>query len=398
MKKIILSTIAFSSLFFASCSLDNDDEISGVNPIEPVTTQNLAGNLTTDLKLQSGFDYTLTGALLVKDGATLTIDPGVRVKALAGGTDVYLLVEKGGKIIANGTESNPIVFTSNATNPQSGDWGGIILNGKAPLSRQNGAESNSASEVNTAVMYGGAIANDNSGVLNYVKIEYTGARIDNNAEHNGLTLNGVGSGTTISNIAILNGDDDAIEFFGGTVDATNILVVNAKDDMFDFTQGYVGTCTNLYGVRENGFTAVTDDPRGIEADGNLDGITPSDINQSNFIINGLTIINNAEMVNSNGEAIGLSDAIKIRRGAAANITNAYLALGTGAIFSDVIDLKDSKGDANDTTSITANANPANGLDSSDVKNTTSGGATINVTEANSGGADTSVFAWTGYNF
>ncbi len=391
MKKIILSTIAISSLFFASCSLDNDDEISGGNPGGEVTAQNLAGNLTTDLRLQSGLDYTLTGALLVKDGATLTIDAGVRVKALAGGTDVYLLVEKGGKIIANGTESNPIVFTSNATSPRSGDWGGIILNGKAPLSRQNGSNSNSTAEVNTAIEYGGDVANDNSGVLNYVKIEYTGARIDDEAEHNGLTLNGVGSGTTISNIAILNGDDDAIEFFGGTVDATNILVVNAKDDMFDFTQGYVGTCTNLYGVRENGFTAVTSDPRGIEADGNLDGNTPSDINQSNFTVNGLTIINNAE-------GVTLSDGIKVRRGAAANITNAYLALGTGAIFSDVIDLKDSKGDANDTTSITANANPANGLDSSDVKNTTSGGATINVTEATSGGADTSVFAWTGYNF
>lgn len=391
MKKIILSAITISSLFFASCSLDNDDEISGGNTGGEVTAQNLAGNLTTDLTLKSGLDYTLTGALLVKDGATLTIEAGVRVKALAGGTDVYLLVEKGGKIIADGTAANPIVFTSNATSPKSGDWGGIILNGKAPLSRQDGANSNSTTEVNTAIEYGGDVANDNSGILNYVKIEYTGARIDDEAEHNGLTLNGVGSGTTISNIAILNGDDDAIEFFGGSVNATNILVVNAKDDMFDFTQGYVGTCTNLYGVRENGFTAVTSDPRGVEADGNLDGNTPSDINQSNFTINGLTIINNA-----NG--VSLSDGIKIRRGATANITNAYLSLGSGAIFSDVVDLKDSKGDANDSTTITAVANSENGLDVTDVKNTTTGGATINVTEGTTGGADTSVFSWTGYNF
>ncbi|MGG8496269.1 hypothetical protein ACQY1Q_07610 [Tenacibaculum sp. TC6] len=391
MKKIILSAIVVSSLFLGSCSLSNEDEVSGGNTGGEVTAQNLAGNLTTDLTLKSGLDYTLTGALLVKSGATLTIEPGVRVKALAGGTDVYILVEKGGKIMADGTAANPIVFTSNATSPKSGDWGGLILNGKAPLSRQNGANSNSTTEVNTAIEYGGDVANDNSGVLNYIKLEYTGARIDDEAEHNGLTLNAVGSGTTISNIAILNGDDDAIEFFGGTVNVTNILAVNAKDDMFDFTQGYVGTCTNLYGIRENGFTAVTRDPRGVEADGNLDGNTPSDINQSNFTINGLTIINNAD-------GVKMTDGIKIRRGATANITNAYLVLGSGAIFSDVVDLTDSRGDANDATNITAIGNPANGLDVTSIKNTTTGGATVNLTEGTTGGADASVFSWTGYKF
>ena len=389
MKKLILSVVSISTLLFTGCSLDNDDQTNTGNTGGEITSQNLAGNLTSDLTLKSGIDNTLTGALLVKDGATLTIEAGTRVKALAGGTDVYILVEKGGKIVADGTAANPIVFTSNATNPQPGDWGGIIINGKAPLSRQNGAESNSASEVNTAILYGGNDTNDNSGVLNYVKIEYSGARIDDEAEHNGLTLNGVGNGTTISNIAIFNGDDDAIEFFGGSVNATNILVVNAKDDMFDFTQGYTGTCSNLYGVRENGFTAVTSDPRGIEADGNLDGNTPTDIEQSNFTINGITIINNADGVN-------LSDGIKSRRGATASITNAYVALGSGATMSDFIDLEDGKGNSTSNTSITVVGNAANGLDITDVKNTP--GATINATNGTTGGADTSVFTWTGYSF
>ncbi|TMM32467.1 hypothetical protein FDT66_03105 [Polaribacter aestuariivivens] len=391
MKKLFVLMLAATTILFSNCSLDNDDEIGGGAIGGEVTSQNLAGNLTSDLRLTSGIAHNLTGALLVKDGATLTIDAGTRINALAGGTDVYILVEKGGKLIANGTENAPIVFTSNATNPQAGDWGGIILNGKAPLSRQNGSDSNSASEVNTGILYGGNISDDNSGILNYVKIEYSGARIDDEAEHNGLTLNGVGSGTTISNIAILNGDDDAIEFFGGTVNATNILVVNAKDDMFDFTQGYTGTCTNLYGVRENGYTAVTSDPRGIEADGNLDGNTPTDINQSNFTINKITIINNAA-------GVDMSDAIKVRRGATAIITNAYIALGANATYSDVVDLQDGKGSANDNTDITGTANTANGLDITDVKNTTTGNAKINLTAATSGGADTSVFGWTGYQF
>ena len=391
MKKLSVSILATVAILLSSCSLDNDDENQGIIPGTEVTSQNLAGNLTTDLRLTSGIAHNLIGALLVKDGATLTIDAGTRINALAGGTDVYILVEKGGKIIADGTADNPIVFTSNATNPQPGDWGGIILNGKAPLSRQAGSESNSAAEVNAAILYGGAVSEDNSGILNYVKIEYTGARIDDEAEHNGLTLNAVGAGTVISNIAILNGDDDGIEFFGGTVNATNILVVNAKDDMFDFTQGYVGNCTNLYGVRENGYTAVTSDPRGIEADGNLDGNTPTDIDQSLFTIDKITIINNAS-------GVDMSDGIKVRRGATATITNAYLSLGTGATYSDLVDLTDGKGDGTDAISITGNANTANGLDITDIKNTTSGGASVSITAATTGGADSSVFAWSGYSF
>jgi hypothetical protein len=391
MKKVILSILSISTLLLASCSLDNDDENGGGTTVGEVTAQNLAGNLTTDLILDASVAHNLTGALLVKDGATLTIEAGTRINALAGGTDVYILVEKGGKIIADGTEAKPILFTSNASIPKAGDWGGIIINGIAPLSRQASSNSNAATEVKNSIFFGGDDVNDNSGILNYVKLEYTGARIDDEAEHNGLTLNGVGAGTTISNIAILNGDDDAIEFFGGSVNTSNILVVNAKDDMFDFTQGYTGTCTNLYGIREANYTAVTSDPRGIEADGNLDGNTPTDIAQSDFTIDGITIINN-------GDTVDMADAIKVRRGATATITNAYIALGSGATYSDFIDLKDGKTDANDNTSITAVGNVANGLDVTDNKNTTSGGATITTSAGTSGGADNSVFAWTGYSF
>lgn len=389
MKKILLVALSISTLIFTGCSLDDDDATVVIENPGGGTSQNLSGNLTSDLTLQSGIEYTLTGALFVKSGATLTIDAGVTVKALAGGTDVYIIVERGGRIIADGTAASPITFTSSATSPSAGDWGGLIVNGKAPLSRQTGADSNAATEVNNTIFFGGTDSADNSGIINYVRLEYTGARIDDESEHNGLTLNGVGNGTTISNVAIFNGDDDAIEFFGGSVNASNILVVNAKDDMFDFTQGYTGTCTNLYGVREAAYTAVTSDPRGIEADGNLDGNSPTDIDQSVFTVNGITIINN-------GNTVDMSDAIKVRRGATATITNAYVALGAGATYSDFIDLNDSKGTATMATSVTAIGNPANGLDITDNKNDV--GATISTSTGTTGGADTTVFSWTGYNF
>jgi hypothetical protein len=383
MKKILLSTLAFSALFLNSCTTGDDSTPNGPS------TENLSGNLTTDLRLENnGTEYVLNGTLLVKDGATLTIDAGVTIKALAGGTDVYILVEKGGVIIADGTPTNPIRFTSNAANPAPGDWGGLIINGKAPVSRQSGSASNAATEVNNSIFFGGDVIADYSGILDHVILEYTGARIDDEAEHNGLTLNGVGSGTTISNIFIKNGDDDAIEFFGGTVNASNILVVNPKDDMFDFSQGYVGTCSNLYGIREAGYTAVTSDPRGIEADGNLDGNSPTDINQSNFTINGLTIIHNG--------GIDLTDAIKVRRGATATITNAYVAVGTSSTFADFIDLEDSKGNATSSTNITAVGNSANGLDINDNKNTP--GATLTVSNGTTVSVSSSLFSWTGYSF
>jgi hypothetical protein len=383
MKKLVLSTLALAALFLNSCSSDDDNNNDGPS------TENLSGNLTSDLTLENdGTTYVLNGALFVKDGATLTIEAGVTVEALAGGTDVYILVERGGRIIADGTAANPIKFTSNAASPVAGDWGGLIINGKAPISRQLGSESNAPTEVNTAVNFGGNISTDNSGILDYVILEYTGARIDDSAEHNGLTLNGVGSGTTISNIFIKNGDDDAIEFFGGTVNASNILVVNPKDDMFDFSQGYTGTCTNLYGIREAGYTAVTSDPRGIEADGNLDGLSPTDINQSNFTITGVTIINNG--------GVAFADAIKVRRGATVTITGAYVAAGTSSTFGDFIDLEDSNGNASSSTNITAVGNSANSLDINDNKNTPA--ATLTVSNGTTSSVATSLFTWTGYPF
>jgi hypothetical protein len=384
MKKL-LAILAITSFVFTSCN--NDDDV--VTPGGP-TSSNLSGNLTTNLTLaNNGTEYILNGALFVKNGVTLTIEAGVTVKALAGGTDVYILVEKGGKIIANGTAASPIKFTSNATSPVAGDWGGLILNGRAPLSRQNGSLSNAGTEVNNAILFGGDIANDNSGILNYVILDYTGARIDDEAEHNGLTLNGVGSGTLISNIFIKNGDDDAIEFFGGTVNASNILVVNAKDDMFDYSQGYAGTCSNLYGIRDTGYTAVTSDPRGVEADGNLDGNTPTDINQSNFTINGITIIHKG--------GVDLTDVFKIRRGATATITGGFVRSGSAtSTFSDFIDMSDSKGSGTAASVLTIIGDSAFGLNINDNSNAV--GATLNVSNGTTGSVPTSIFAWTGYTF
>ena len=373
--------LAIVAITITSCS--TDDDVSG--PTTPTDGLNLSGDITSNTTLNAENAYVLNGPLFVKTGATLTIEAGTTITANAGGTDVYLLVEKGGRIVANGTAAAPIRFTSTSRTPAA--WGGVIINGNAFISGQNPQGQNVAgTEVNQALLFGGNNDTESSGTLNYVIIEYTGARIDGEAEHNGLTLNGVGSGTTLSNIWIANGDDDGIEFFGGSVSASNIFVLNAKDDMFDVTQGYRGTLTNIFGVREPSYTAVTSDPRGIEADGNLDGNSPSDNTQSVFTVNGVTIQNR-------GNNVEFSDLIKVRRGATATITNALAGTFGTATAADFIDLEDSKGNATSATTITATATGT--ADGTDNKNAPNATVTVNATQT---GANAAAFSWTGYVF
>ncbi|WP_211229809.1 hypothetical protein [Olivibacter sitiensis] len=322
----------------------------------------------------------------MKEGATLTIPAGTTITATTEGTSAFILVERGAKIIAKGTASAPIKFTSSTQ--RSGSWGGLIINGYAPLSRPTEASASTGqTEISPNILYGGSDAADNSGELDYIIIEYSGANINDAAEHNGLTLNGVGNGTKISNIFIKDGADDAIEFFGGSVNVTNLLVVNSEDDMFDFTQGYTGTLTNSYGIWEAGFTTNEADPRGIEADGNLDGVNPSDVAQSNFTIDGMTIVNRSTTASGI-----MQDIVKIRRGATATITN--LLIETNAQFTDIIDFTDNAGAGNANSNITYTFSPESLFNEALVK---AQGATI-TRNATQTGANTSVFAWTGYTF
>ena len=235
MKKLFLS-ISILSLLFTACESDDTADIvinnnGGTDNNNPSTDViYLSGTQTADLTLKADKNYVLNGPLVMPAGTKLTIEPGTTVKALAGGTQVYIAILQGAQIIANGTASKPITFTSNAATPKAGDWGGILIMGKAPINR--GATA--TSEVGNFT-YGGADAADNSGVLNYVIAKYTGAKINADAEFNGFSLYGVGSGTTINNVEAYEGADDGLEFFGGTVSATNVVVINAEDDSIDWT-------------------------------------------------------------------------------------------------------------------------------------------------------------------
>ena len=333
MKNLVLLT-AILAFMFVSC------EKKDPNP-DPVPVDNeLSGDISTDVTLDATIEYRLVGALQVVDGGILRIPAGTVIKAEKG-FNKYILVEMGGKIYVNGTAEKPVKITSAEASPDMGDWGGLIINGKARLSGPaDGGVITSTTEINPSVIYGGNVDNDNSGELQYLILEYTGAKSSANIEHNGLTLNGVGSGTKIENIYVVDGADDGIEWFGGSVNVKNLLVVNSEDDMFDVTQGWTGTLDNAYGVWEPGFTSTEGDPRGLELDGNLDGLGPDDINQSDFIFKNITVVNKS--------TFEMQDAIKVRRGAKATITNILIKGGT---CTDLIDMTDGKGNGNAATVI-----------------------------------------------
>ena len=395
--KTLKNYFAMAALFAVIFGCTDDDPapvqtkdgvISSQSDVD-LDAADLKGEITSSITLSNAQEWVLTGPLSVAIGAKLTIDAGTTIKAQAGGTNVYIAVEQGAQIFVNGTAAAPVKMTSGAANPASGDWGGLLIMGNAPISGGGTA----TTEV-VDYTYGGTNATDDSGDITYLIVEYTGARINGDKEFNGVTFYGVGSGTTVSNLAVLYGDDDAVEWFGGSVSVSNLLVANAKDDMFDWTQGYVGqNNTNFYGIRQAGFVAVTSDPRGIEADGNLDGNSPQDAGQSNPKIDGITIIHNA--------AVEMSDMVKIRRGSGAVITNLYVALGAGATAGDLVDFYDDKGVAIASTSITGTANPANGLDITDIKKSGTNGTstgTATITAGTTSAVNTSIFAWTGFSF
>jgi len=372
MKKLLFA-LTIATILFAGCTKDDEP-----TP-EPTIGEELQGDITEEITLDATVTYKLVGTLNIKDGGVLNIPAGTTIKAEKGYSS-YVIVEQGGKINATGTSSSPVTFTSAETDPAPGDWGGIIINGYAPIAGGGTA----TCEMDANVIYGGTDAADNSGTLQYVILNYTGAQISESIEHNGLTLDAVGSGTTISNLYIYKSADDAIEFFGGSVNVTNLLAVSPDDDMFDVTQGWTGTLKNAYGIWESDYTSSEADPRGIEVDGNLDGLNPEYSGQSNFKMEDITI--------KNASTFEMVDGIKIRRGATATITNALMLGGTA---SDLIDMTDSKSDGTTASAISLTTDKV-AYSSHDI-HTNEAYANVKIESGNTG-ATTSVFSWTGYDF
>ena len=240
-RKLFTMALMAGMAVFTACS-DDDNTNNGGNELTEGTV--LKGEITEDVTLKSGQTYELDGVYRVKEGATLNIEAGVKIVALYDETVDYILVEQGAKINAAGTAGNPIVMTSDKEEP--GAWGGIHICGRAHTNAEGGTGS---SEIGGAT-YGGNDDADNSGTLQYVRVEYTGYAFDEEHEANGISFYGVGSGTTVDHCQAYKGSDDGFEFFGGSVNVSDMVVVSCSDDSFDWTEGWNGTATNLMAYQE----------------------------------------------------------------------------------------------------------------------------------------------------
>ncbi|WP_345950611.1 hypothetical protein ABDD95_03995 [Mucilaginibacter sp. PAMB04274] len=332
MKKYSLLLLLLAVLGFASCSKNEDEG-------EEVTFSNeVSGDITSNTTWTADKIYTLKGFVYVTNGATLTIEPGTIIKGDKA-SKATLVITRGAKINATGTVDKPIVFTSNAAagGRSSGDWGGVILLGKAPINPtgntariEGGLDAKGDEE--KYIRYGGTDANDNSGTLKYVRIEYAGIPFSPDNEINGLTMGGVGAGTTIDYVEVYRSGDDSFEWFGGTVNAKHLLSIGAVDDDFDTDFGFSGKVQ--FGLAQRAqVIADFSGSNGFESDNDAAGSTNSP--QTSAIFSNMTIVGPLVSVTSTSNInANFQHAAQIRRNSSISIFNTLLTNYTEGVYYD----------------------------------------------------------------
>jgi hypothetical protein len=357
MKQLFILSLAF--LAITGCrkiETDGEKEIfvvtKEVAPVGVVSnTITLTGKITKDTTLYAKDVNYLSGIVYVTKGVTLTIQEGAKVMGKSSGADVAaLVITRGAKIIARGTADKPIVFTSAAQNPASGDWGGVVLLGTAKVntvlpwkgSSVSGLTSVEGGINDTEVGYGLAGSgdaafptgndDDNSGVLQYVRIEYAGYAYQPDNELNSLTMAAVGRGTTIDHIQVTYAKDDAYEWFGGTVNCKYLIAYKTQDDDFDTDNGYNGNVQFGIVLRDSVIADISQS-EAFESDNDSKGsiLTP----QTTAVFSNITAIGpRIDPVSGKGNSLYRAGA-HIRRNTGISIMNSIIAGWPIAINFDV---------------------------------------------------------------
>lgn len=299
MKPCILAAILLIS--GAACAKDPAMIVAG-SPVRQ--SGDITGDITADETWSADKEYLLAGRVTVKQGVTLTVEPGTRIRGRKDPPG-WLQVERGAKLMAIGTRLQPIVFTSAQAvgTRQRGDWGGVVLLGRAA----NNVGTNVKLKGNGGT-YGGVKSYDNSGTLQYVRIEYAGRKVGSDSPLNGLTLASVGAGTTLSYIQIHAGLGDGIKFWGGNVDGDHLVVSGVDDDCFDTDEGYTGGIQWAVCLQEPGHG-----DNGIEASNNGDAI---DAEPRTFVkFSNFTFVGRGEYDSGKG------NGLKFKEGTAALLSN-----------------------------------------------------------------------------
>lgn len=288
-----------------------------------------SGTGTGTVTWTKDMDIVVKGYVFVNEDQVLTIEPGTTIKFETGqgASASTLVIARGGKIIANGTYNEPIVFTSvldDGTLPAdtSGLWGGIIVLGAAPINTDTGEDYIEGIPITEARgQFGGDNEEDNSGCLQYISIRYAGTFLHESNEINGLTLGGVGNQTTVENIEVINSADDGIEIFGGTVNLKNIISVWAHDDAIDYEMGYNGNIQYVLAIQ-----SPTIGDNLIEGSGSTSSISLPTLSKP--------VIANATLV-GNGNTTG--KAIYLQYSAGGYIVNSIITDISNGVYNEYID-------------------------------------------------------------
>jgi len=333
MKKLVLLSFGAIALFMASC--DKKDPIDPTVPPTDTTKpadssiKVITGDISENTTWSADKKYVLKGFVYVKSGVTLTIEPGTVIKGDKA-TKGTLIATRGGKIMAEGTVDKPIIFTSNqeAGARREGDWGGVILLGKAPINPSGGEAKiegglvpTDASKEKDYIWFGGTDAADNSGTLKYVRIEFAGIAYSPDNEINGLTMGGVGNGTKISYVQVYRSGDDAFEWFGGSVNCDHLIAAYTWDDDFDTDNGFSGNVQ--FGVALRVKTIADQSlSEGFESDNDANGSTNAPKTAANF--SNMTIVGPAQSLPVSGINSNYQFGAQIRRNSTISIYNSII--------------------------------------------------------------------------
>ncbi len=274
----------------------------------------VTGDITQDVTLTNEITWLVRGKVTVTDGATVTIEPNTEIIGGTGAGVDYVVVAQGGKMIADGTQANPIVMRGD-TAVARGEWGGLAINGYAPINGcSEGTDVCTAQGEGDSGTYGGNDPQDSSGVYRYMIVSNAGFEFSPENELNGIALQGVGAGTTFEYVQVHLNADDGIEPFGGTVNMKHIVLTGHGDDSFDWTKGYRGKAQYVL-IKQYG----DDADRAIEADNN--GSNNDATPRSQPMLANFTIIGPGSAT-----ADG-SHGVLIREGTAAHMAN-FLVTGS----------------------------------------------------------------------
>jgi hypothetical protein len=311
MKNILIGMVLATFTLTAAACPSGTKETSIEWKAKPVCL--VEGQFVKDLVLTNNFSYHLSGRVLIgndnKDNTTLSIQSGTFI-AGATGAD-FLVITRGSKIHAEGNQKQPIVFTTYAKVPARGSWGGLVINGNAPINCKKASSTFCEAEGEGSTgLYGGEKPEDNSGVLKYVRVEFAGYEISPENELNGISFQGVGSGTTVDYVQVHMNADDGVEFFGGTVNVKHLVLTGNKDDSLDWTSGWTGNAQFVL-IKQ----ASDEGNNGIEADNLKSPMTAEP--RSNPTLSNLTLIG-SETATKGGAGVLL------RRGTGVKIYNSII--------------------------------------------------------------------------